>query len=40
MDDKCLGPSVKRSAIIIKKCPQCVEEVEMFTDEKQVTCSK
>jgi len=37
--DKCPGAANIRSpTIILKKCPNCGEEVELFSDEMQVTC--
>lgn len=37
--DKCPGAANIRSAtIILKKCPNCGEKVELFSDEMQVKC--
>jgi ribosomal protein S27AE len=37
--DKCPGAANIRSpTIILKKCPNCGEEVELFSDEMQVKC--
>jgi NADH pyrophosphatase NudC (nudix superfamily) len=37
--DKCPGAAnIQRPTIIIKKCPECGEEVELFSDEMQVKC--
>jgi anaerobic ribonucleoside-triphosphate reductase len=38
MFDKCPG-NLRTLTIKIKKCPECDEEVEIFSDETQVKCS-
>jgi NADH pyrophosphatase NudC (nudix superfamily) len=41
MFTKCPGSStITRPTIEIKKCPECGEENEVFSDEMQVKCSK
>ena len=41
MIDKCPGASdIRTPTIIIKKCPECGTEVEIFSDEMQVKCDK
>ncbi len=40
MHKKCLGPvDTGTPALIIKQCPQCGSDVELFSDEQQVICS-
>ncbi|HDP36364.1 MAG TPA: hypothetical protein ENN27_00625 [Candidatus Atribacteria bacterium] len=40
MFDKCPGAAnIRTPTIKIKKCPECGEEVEIFSDEMQVKCS-
>ena len=40
MFDKCPEASILRSPTIkIKKCPQCNEEVEIFSTDIKVSCS-
>jgi len=40
MLDKCPGAAtIRRPTIIVKKCPECGVEVEIFSDEMQVKCS-
>jgi ribosomal protein S27AE len=39
MFNKCPGAAnIRRPTIIRKKCPECGEEVELFSDEMQVKC--
>jgi len=38
--DHCPGTNnLKTPTLTIKKCPQCGEEVEIFSNDTQVTCS-
>jgi len=40
MFDQCPGAAHMRTPTLeIKKCPQCGEEVEIFSNEMQVECS-
>ena len=40
MFDKCPGAAhIRTPTIKIKKCPECGEEVEIFSDEMRVKCS-
>ncbi|MGC9444678.1 MAG: hypothetical protein ACP5E9_07135 [Candidatus Methanospirareceae archaeon] len=40
MTMKCLGTiNVGEPTLVIKQCPQCGSEVELFSDEQQVRCS-
>jgi ribosomal protein S27AE len=37
--DKCPGTiNIRTPTIEIKNCPECGEEVEIFSDEKKATC--
>jgi predicted RNA-binding Zn-ribbon protein involved in translation (DUF1610 family) len=39
MFDKCPGAAnIRTPKIIIKKCPECGNEVEIFSDEMKVKC--
>jgi len=41
MFDKCPGAvGIRTPTIIIKKCPECSREVEIFSNEMQTQCSK
>ena len=41
MFDKCPGAAdIRTPTIIIKKCPECGREVEIFSNEMQTKCSK
>ena len=41
MFDKCPGAAgIRTPTIIIKKCPECGREVEIFSNEMQTQCSK
>ncbi len=40
MLEKCPGSGdVRTPTITIKKCPECGEEIEIFSNEMQVACS-
>ncbi|MBM4136188.1 MAG: transposase [Nitrospira sp.] len=41
MFDKCGGAANLRTpALTIKRCPECGEEVELFSDDTEVVCKK
>jgi ribosomal protein S27AE len=41
MLDKCPGAApLRRPTIILKTCPRCGEEIEMFSDDAKMNCSK
>ncbi|OGS44290.1 MAG: phosphohydrolase [Elusimicrobia bacterium RIFOXYD2_FULL_34_15] len=40
MFDKCPGQSSRNIKVSIHICPSCGQEVEMFSDELRVKCSK
>ena len=40
MDSKCPGQDMRNLRAFLLKCPNCGAEVEMFSDELKVKCSK
>ena len=41
MFDKCPGAAnIRTPTIKLKKCPECGEEVEVFSNDVKVTCTK
>ena len=41
MLDRCPGASnIRTPTLAIKKCPQCGEEIEVFSNEVSVNCSR
>jgi len=37
---RCPGQSIKVLRVSLHKCPQCGDEVEVFSDEPRVKCKK